>query len=948
MTGGEINYSFVRELSDGRQIYEINVIIYRDALSGGSYFDDPLYLTVYNMDNPGSPKNKFLFFNNFEVSDVPLNELGPCALNVPNVRIEKGVYRTTDTVFVNDRGYVYVHQRCCRSDVINNLYFPGEQGSTYSVHLTREAMLAKNSNPDFNQEAPILVCIHSNFEYRFTASDVDGHRLEYTLCEPFAGGNSYTDDGIRPETAARPPYNSVRYENGYSYDRPFSREVEVSLNPNTGLFAFSPNKLGKYTVAVCVEEFDEDDNSLGFIKRDMMFNVADCLVASAEFTAEGNEVEESIFAACKSLTVRFYSGSAGAKSYYWDFGDGGPGQAVSSDKDPEYQFSSPGEYNVMLVINKDEACSDTATAKVRVLPVLTPEFDYSINCRSEEVVFNGQAVSTTDPIVKRSWTVRNNQTSEQNSFVYQYDKGGIYSVRYTVETQKGCKDYIEKEISLPQFTPANFVLNGKETSTSVNDIMPLCVQNKEVVIQARVPDDVPRYWEIEGKVINELHPIYVFKNTGQQTIKLTVSPGTSCEDTKEVKVNILPQLQADFEHTLACERSEVKFKDLSHTPLNNIIGRTWRVGDNLPKHGDEFQYFFNNPGTYPVLLVTETADGCTDSIQKMITVNPLPRVQFDKFEICPGVKTELRYEVIGDDSGVVKAFWDIEPGYTSTELHPSVQYDIPGEYEYKFIFQSEIGCRDSLEGIMIVRDYMDPVITLQQDLLCEGISFIADGVQSKGIFQTYFWETDEGFISNQKEVSLKFEDGGSHIITLTLEDELCGTVQREQELTIRRSPKISIGEDFALCPGLTQEIKLISDMPLDSIYWNTGEKNVSQIAVSGNSGVIQVIGYGNMCYREASIEVIPSCEVLAPQIFTPNGDGANDYFNLIPQNVATFELAVFNRWGNEVFRTNDFALSWDGTYKGEDLPMDNYIYYATGKKTNGTDFLIKGVVLLTR
>ena len=65
----------------------------------------------------------------------------------------------------------------------------------------------------------------------------------------------------------------------------------------------------------------------------------------------------------------------------------------------------------------------------------------------------------------------------------------------------------------------------------------------------------------------------------------------------------------------------------------------------------------------------------------------------------------------------------------------------------------------------------------------------------------------------------------------------------------------------------------------------------------------------------------------APTIFTPNGDGDNDAFvvpGIIDYPGST--LSVYNRWGDEVYHSEDYRNDWEGTYKAEDLPVGTYFY----------------------
>ena len=72
-----------------------------------------------------------------------------------------------------------------------------------------------------------------------------------------------------------------------------------------------------------------------------------------------------------------------------------------------------------------------------------------------------------------------------------------------------------------------------------------------------------------------------------------------------------------------------------------------------------------------------------------------------------------------------------------------------------------------------------------------------------------------------------------------------------------------------------------------------------------------------------------ACKV--PSIFTPNGDDYNDKF-VIPclldkEAYPQSQVTIFNRWGDEVYRSGTpYDNAWDGTYSGEELPVDTYFY----------------------
>lgn len=96
----------------------------------------------------------------------------------------------------------------------------------------------------------------------------------------------------------------------------------------------------------------------------------------------------------------------------------------------------------------------------------------------------------------------------------------------------------------------------------------------------------------------------------------------------------------------------------------------------------------------------------------------------------------------------------------------------------------------------------------------------------------------------------------------------------------------------------------------DGLYW---------VNVTDNNG----------CRGSDSV-MLRSCELMIwmPNAFTPNGDGHNDQFTAVynPEVSITFQMLIFNKWGEQVYSTDDITKGWDGTYKGKPCPPDLYTY----------------------
>ena len=102
---------------------------------------------------------------------------------------------------------------------------------------------------------------------------------------------------------------------------------------------------------------------------------------------------------------------------------------------------------------------------------------------------------------------------------------------------------------------------------------------------------------------------------------------------------------------------------------------------------------------------------------------------------------------------------------------------------------------------------------------------------------------------------------------------------------------------------------------------------------------------------QATVNIIIGEDVdcFAPSIITPNEDGVNDNFT-VPC-LANFEgsnICIFNRWGDEVFRTENYQNDWDGTYKEEGSTLPSGTYYYILEVNDGNNTVLTGYVFVQR
>jgi gliding motility-associated-like protein len=162
-------------------------------------------------------------------------------------------------------------------------------------------------------------------------------------------------------------------------------------------------------------------------------------------------------------------------------------------------------------------------------------------------------------------------------------------------------------------------------------------------------------------------------------------------------------------------------------------------------------------------------------------------------------------------------------------------------------------------------------------------------------------------------------------LSITLDDD--ASVVRPSFLAEECEIALDLGPDTATCGPLT----LYASVPDAQYIWQDGSTNDSFVVVT--PGVYWATAMVDCCTRTDSITVSTgTAETLydwlasVPNVFTPNGDGWNDEFNVLGIDSDHYEISVFDRWGERMFYSSDPDMDWDGCYKRRAAPDGTYFY----------------------
>lgn len=874
--GGEIYYDYL-----GGNDYKIHMVVYRDCINGIPPLDDPAFITVFK--NDGSVYMTFQM-TLLSTTEMPPTNNSPCAPNTSNSAcVQQGVYEEIVNLPPSTGGYYIAYQRCCRNSTILNLIQPGGVGTTYWEHIPGPEEVVINSSPRFNILPPIYICNQLPIAFDHSATDPDGDSLVYSLCNPFNGldgccptiGTQFPQGGSQfcpnppsscPSENTPPPYVSVPFIAPYSASYPMESNPAININDSTGFLNGNPQILGQWVVGVCVSEY-RNGVLIGTHHRDFQFNVIDCpYVVSADIVSQTTTNNGQGTGYCNGFTISYHNNSYNGTTYFWDFGDPNTLADTSRIYNPTYTFPGVGDYTVTLIVNPGKACGDTTTEVFHIHPLLKPDF-----------------------------LAPNGQCFQNNSF--NFFGGGVYQ-------GNGSFNW-------------NFGANASPPS-------------------ANTP------------TVNNVN----FTTIGTHTVGFTVNEnGCTATATKTIEVYQNPVASIGPFNTSGCVPQVVTFSNTS--TAGTAMTYQWHFSNGLTSTLLNPTETFSVPGVYSVSLTVITNQKCIDTSKVVavnnLTVYPIPTSNFTITSATDKCFENNNFDftnstVFQGASGTLN--WSFgsaaSTSVATTHTVNNVVYNAAGLYPVS-LTASENGC--SSTTTKTVELYPNPVAGIQpiNAAGCDPQVVAFQNISTSASPLTYLWQFSDGTTSNAENPEHTFTPPGIYNYTLTIitSDKCIDTnvVSSVSSITVSPSPVSSFTAAPRIVSIFEPDINFYNLFTNDVIAWsyNFGDGSSDLNTVNpihtystwGDYNVTLTVSNQYNCSNTSDllIRILPEFRFWVPNSFTPGkADGLNDIFKPVTIGVEDYTFYIFNRWGEQIYKTNDTESGWNGTFKGKDSPMDVYVW----------------------
>jgi gliding motility-associated-like protein len=353
--------------------------------------------------------------------------------------------------------------------------------------------------------------------------------------------------------------------------------------------------------------------------------------------------------------------------------------------------------------------------------------------------------------------------------------------------------------------------------------------------------------------------------------------------------------------------------------------------------------------TYDVYLTD--ANGCVSPTETItLFVNPPLSVTATDATVCSGSFVTISATAGGGNGGPYTYTWSNTVTGASQSVSPPI-----GLSPFDYVVTVDDGCSLLASDTATVTVNPLPVsFMLANDTAgCEDFTVTFNGVSDIGT--SYVWDFGDGSPTQTGEPATHtYMNSGTYNVTLTVTSALgcSSTITTPGYITVFPAPTAAfssspttVTQTAPLVSFLDQSTGVINSWLWDfdypsGIYTDTLQ-NPSFSYNDTGSYIVQLVVMNNFgCTDTAlnTVEILPEYTFYAPNAFTPfNHDGINDIFMVqgVGINPDDFEMSIYDRWGNMIYKTDDITKGWDGRANGGKnlAQIDVYVW-----KVNTTDY----------
>lgn len=628
-------------------------------------------------------------------------------------------------------------------------------------------------------------------------------------------------------------------------------------------------------------------------------------------------------------------------TFSWNFGFNANPILSNAEQPGGISFLTPGQQLVSLSVSQ-YGCTKTVNQTVNVLPeprpLIIPSDDQcSGDTVQVDISYGGSGISSVS--IDPGYPGSSYAVASGTTYNFVYPDTGLFSITLIAATSSGCVDTVSQQVKVyPKFKPQFLVPNEQ------------CLQGNSFgfIAEGIITSAATFSWYFDASAnqsvasgINVNGISYTtdgFHNVVLQGFQY------ACIETDTQQLYVIPEPVAQIEvQDQFCEGLTYNFTNASQISNSWFwnFGVTSVFNDTTSLKNPS--YTFPDTGTYNVMLVSVNQGKCYDTTFRAISIKPLVKPFFPP----PGGQcldeNNFNFNGSGNDGSTAIFGWSFPQNAnidTATVQNVSnLVFSASGTYPVTFYIE-EYGCLKSYTDTAIVNEPPIAAFHIPNAEGCKPVTVAFKDSSSSATSYTYFWNFGDGSTSTDANPIHTYNEAGIFDVRLIIQNtEGCtrkDTFSVKDAVTVLGLPQAGLNLDSVERSVFEPFIKF-TDVSTDAqtcfIAFGDGDTSNSCNILhtypdTGWYEYTQVVTneYGCSDTITGKVYIRPDFAFYVPNAFTPNGDDFNNIFKPSIFGVLEYEFSVFDRWGLEIFKTNDTKAGWDGKYKGKPSPQDVYVY----------------------
>ncbi len=580
---------------------------------------------------------------------------------------------------------------------------------------------------------------------------------------------------------------------------------------------------------------------------------------------------------------------SGASSYTWS-----PSASLSS-ANGSVVVASPVSSTNYSVVGSNGTCTSSVTSSVTVGANLSLTSSSSTICAGSSTTLsvNGASSYTWSPALTLN-------TSNGSSVVATPSINTTYTINGTNATCSGSTTVNVSIVNTPTIT--------------VNSLT-ICAGSSGILTAG----GALTYTWTNGSTLSSINGVSVSANPTSTTI-YTVTGSNGCLSSNTSTVTIISSPTIAVNNPTICPGSSVIITATGATTFS------WSNGASSPT-------ISVTPNTATNYTVIGTTNGCTSSTVSSVVMNAVPIVTVNSPTLCIGSSVTL------SANGATSYSWSNGATTQTISVSPIIasNYTVTG---------TSNGCSSSALSSVSVVSF--PTVTVNSPTLCSGSSvvLIASGAAS------YSWS------NGATTASISVSPNSNASYTVAGSNSGCSNYTISN-VSVTSTPTITLSPDIIITKGSNTQLNVISTSTIYS--WSPA---TALSCITCSNPIASPIVTTQYCLTSSNgscastscvlVSIEPTCysnvDYTTPNAFSPNGDGVNDEFCLKGwgECATTFYIAIYDRWGEKVFDSEDPDFCWDGKYLGVVLNTAVFVYYIKAEMINAVSITKKGNITLLK